>query len=185
MPEGPATITPDSKVGELLERWPELESVLVEISPHFRALRNPVLRRTIARVATLKQVSSVSGVSLLVLLEKLRAGAGLPSLALPDEPGAPPAERPPWARPEAVTRSRDVRPAFEAGQHPLREVMADLAALGAAEVYELVTPFVPAPLVDMAREKGFEGHSSVESGELVRTLFRRAPRGAAGQGETP
>ena len=72
MPESVATITPDSRLGELLERWPVLEEVLLEISPHFKALKNPVLRRTVAKVATLRQVSTVSGVALGVLIERLR-----------------------------------------------------------------------------------------------------------------
>ena len=52
-------------------------------------------------------------------------------------------------------------------------VMTDLAALADGEVYELVTPFVPAPLVDLARGKGFEAYSVVCAEGLVRTFFRR------------
>jgi hypothetical protein len=29
-----AAITPDSRLGDLLERWPGLEAVLIELSPH-------------------------------------------------------------------------------------------------------------------------------------------------------
>src|SRR6516165_6905984 len=98
MPECPASITPDSKLGELLERWPQLEGVLLDLSPHFGALKNPVLRRTVAKIATLRQVSTVSGVSLGVLVAKLREGAGLAPAAIEDGgPGAAPAERPAWA----------------------------------------------------------------------------------------
>ena len=174
MRECAATITPDSKLGELLERWPALEDVLVELSPHFKALRNPVLRRTVAKVATLRQVSSVSGVALGTLVERLRAGAGLAPAALAEEAGGAPRPRPAWARAEAAARTHDARPAIAAGEHPMPRVLADLAALGAGEVYALVTPFVPAPLVDLAREKGFDGWSAVEGDELVRTFFRRA-----------
>jgi len=174
MPEcAAAAITPDSKLGDLLERWPGLETVLVELSPHFRALRNPVLRRTVAKVATLRQVSSVSGVALGVLVERLRAGAGLPPLAFADERGAGPSERPEWAVEGVVTRTHDARAAIEAGEHPLPQVMADLEALAGAEVYQLVTPFIPAPLVDLARGKGFVSYSAVEGDTLVRTFFRR------------
>jgi len=172
MPDCAAAITPDSKLGDLLERWPGLEAVLIELSPHFRALRNPVLRRTVAKVATLRQVSSVSGVALGVLVERLRAGAGLPPLAFADEGGAP-SERPAWAVEREVARTHDARAAIEAGEHPLPRVMADLAALADAEVYQLVTPFVPAPLVDLARDKGFSSYSAVEGATLVRTFFRR------------
>jgi hypothetical protein len=90
MPECAAAITPDSKIGDLLERWPELEEVLLGISPHFKALKNPVLRRTIAKVATLRQVATVSGVALGVLVERLRAGAGL----APAGPARRPSARP-------------------------------------------------------------------------------------------
>lgn len=174
MPEcAAAGITPDSKLGELLERWPALEDVLLELSPHFRALRNPVLRRTVAKVATLRQVSSVSGVALGVLVERLRAGAGLPPAAFSDERGATPSERPAWAAPGRAARTHDARAAIEAGEHPMPRVMADLAALADAEVYELVTPFVPAPLVDLARDKGFLSFSVAEGETLVRTFFRR------------
>jgi hypothetical protein len=173
MSECSATITPESKLGELLERWPGLEDVLVQLSPHFRALRNPVLRRTVARVATLRQVSSVSGVALGVLIERLREGAGLPPGAIPEERAEAPRERPAWASEEAATRTVDARTSIETGEHPLPRVMADLAALAGAEVYQLITPFVPAPLVDLARSKGYASYSVKEGDALVRTFFRR------------
>jgi hypothetical protein len=173
MPECPASITPDSKLGELLERWPRLEEVLLELSPHFKALGNPVLRRTVAKVATLRQVSAVSGVGLGVLIARLRAGAGLAEGAVEDERGPAPLERPSWADERHVARTHDARAAIAAGEHPMARVMSDLGALGEGEVYALVTPFVPAPLVDLARGKGFVGFSVTEGEDLVRTYFRR------------
>lgn len=56
--------------------------------------------------------------------------------------------------------------------------MADLAGLADGEVYVLLTPFVPAPLVDAARGKGLAAYSAPEGEDLVRTYFRREP-GAA------
>ena len=53
------------------------------------------------------------------------------------------------------------------------QVMADLATLGHAQVYELVTPFVPAPLLDLARGKGFASYSVTEAPGLVRSYFRK------------
>lgn len=173
MPECAATITPDSKVGELLERWPQLEAVLVDLSPHFKALSNPVLRRTVAKIATLRQVSSVSGVALGTLVSTLRGAVGLAPASVEDEAGGAPAERPAWASEAEVTRTHDARAAIEAGDHPMARVMADLAALAGGEVYALVTPFVPAPLVDLARGKGYVAFSVAEEEGLVRTYFRR------------
>jgi hypothetical protein len=175
MPEcAAASITPDSRLGELLDRWPALEAALLEMSPHFKALRNPVLRRTVAKVATLRQVSSVSGVPLGALVARLRAAAGLaPGAAVSEETPAS-GERPGWATQANAARTHDARAAIEAGEHPLPRVIADLGALAEGEVYALVTPFVPAPLVDVAREKGFEAYSDVEADAIVRTFFRRS-----------
>jgi hypothetical protein len=177
VPDADLTITPDARLGALLERWPFLEEVLIELSPHFRALRNPVLRRTVARVATLRQVSSVSGVALGTLIARLRSAAGVEAPcgggAEGEREAAAEAPLPAWAVATRVSRSHDARAAIEAGEHPLPQVMRDLGALGEGEVYELVTPFVPAPLLDMAREKGFLGHSVREAEDVVRTYFRR------------
>ncbi len=174
MRDCPADVTPDSKVGELLERWPALERVLVEISPHFEALQNPVLRRTVAKVATLRQVAKVSGVPLAVLIERLRAGAGLPPVSVAAEDDGSPPARPDWAAAGAIVRSLDARADIEAGEHPMPAVMRELAQLAPGQVFELVTPFVPAPLVDLAREKGYDGRCLTEAPGLVRTWFRRA-----------
>jgi hypothetical protein len=177
MPEVTAAdITPDSRIGELLERWPALEGVLVELSPHFKALRNPVLRRTVAKVATLRQVSTVSGVPLGTLIERLRAGAGLPPMKVAEEGGGAAAERPGWAAAAAAVRTHDARAEIEAGEHPMPQVMAALGTLTDGQVFQLVTPFVPAPLVDLARRKGFEDFSVSEADGLVRTFFRKEPR---------
>ncbi|HET9594284.1 MAG TPA: DUF1858 domain-containing protein [Anaeromyxobacteraceae bacterium] len=172
---GEIDIRPDTRLGEILERWPDLEDVLVEMSPHFRALRNPVLRATVAKVATLRQVSTVSGVPLGTLVARLRAAAGLAPAGAGDRPDAAPAERPAWAATSEVTSRHDARAAIAAGEHPMPAVMAALAALPEGGVHELVTPFVPAPLVDLARAKGFASFSVVESEGLVRTYFRREP----------
>jgi uncharacterized protein DUF1858 len=181
MPESSAAdITPDSTIGDLLERWPALEEVLVDVSPHFRALKNPILRRTVAKVATVRQAAAVSGVPLALLVERLRAGAGLaPSAAsggVAEAGGVERGERPAWAFDAAVTRTHDARAAIAADEHPLPQVMADLAALGDGEVYLLVTPFLPAPLVDLARAKGYAAYSVGEGTGEVRTFFRRERR---------
>jgi hypothetical protein len=167
-------ITPDSRLADVLARWPGLEDVLVALSPHFKALRNPVLRATVAKVATLRQVSTVSGVPLGTLIARLRGSAGLaPAGAEDGSNAAPLAERPSRAVGAAVASSFDARSAIAAGDHPMPAVMAALATLPAGRVYELVTPFVPAPLIDLARGKGFASFSVTESEGLVRTFFRR------------
>jgi len=42
------------KVGQLLEIYPEAESLLIEWVLAFKNLQDPVLRRTVAKIATLE-----------------------------------------------------------------------------------------------------------------------------------
>ena len=57
-------ITPSVTIDALLKAYPELEEVLIGIAPPFKKLKNPILRRTIAKVATIRQIASVGGVPL-------------------------------------------------------------------------------------------------------------------------
>ena len=68
-------ITPKTKIYDLLEAYPELEEKLVEAAPQFRKLKNPMLRKTIARVTTLGQAAIIGGVKVEQLINKLREAA--------------------------------------------------------------------------------------------------------------
>jgi curved DNA-binding protein CbpA len=169
----PYLITPDSKVGEMLERYPQLEETLISISPAYQALKNPVLRRTVAKVATLRQVARVGNVPLGSLISRLREAVGQEPAQSTEEPAGHQGERPAWADPAAVTRTFDARETIESGGHPMPRVMSDLAELKCDEVYALITPFVPAPLIDLAAGKGFQAWSAAEGPGVVRTYFRK------------
>ena len=75
-------IAPGTKLADLLDSWPGLEDELIKIAPPFAKLRNPVLRRTIARVTTLRQAAGVGGVPLPELIARLRSAAGLEEIAV-------------------------------------------------------------------------------------------------------
>ena len=47
-------IAPKTKVAELIDAYPQLEQVLIDYVPAFEKLRNPVLRKTVARITTLQ-----------------------------------------------------------------------------------------------------------------------------------
>src|ERR1051326_2862002 len=85
------TIDPETTVGAWLEAYPEVESVLVEMAPAFAKLRNPVVRRTVAKVATLEQAAKIGGVSLRAMIRRLRGVTGQPA---PDFPVRPPKQDP-------------------------------------------------------------------------------------------
>lgn len=164
-------ITPQTKVAELLEAYPELEDVLIDIAPTFKKLKNPVLRRTIARVATLQQAASVGDVPIDVIINKLRGIVGQEEMMNIENTKNNSMETPNWFNEDNITRSFDARETIAQGGHPLGDVMGDLMAWAPGNIYELITPFLPAPLLEKVKDLGFEVWTRKESDGLFRNYF--------------
>ncbi len=143
-------ITPETKVANLLETYPDLENLLLSLSPKFALLKNPVLRRTAAKLATLRQAAQVGGLSIGALVSTLRAAAGQDELTVSDGEQDDSLGEP---APQDVVEEFDVRPMIERGEQPLSLVMTQLRALPPGKAIKLITPFLPAPLIDTARKQ--------------------------------
>ena len=147
------TITPRTKVSELIEAYPQLEDALISYVPAFKKLRNPVLRKTVARVTSLQQAAAVGNVSVEELINHLRKEVGQ-DLYSGDTATVYTTEEPDWFSEERVVAEFDAKEMLAAGEQPVNQVMADLKGLEAGAIYKLVAPFVPAPLVDKASSLG-------------------------------
>lgn len=162
-------IKPDLKVGDLLEHYPELEATLVEIAPAFKRLKNPILRRTVARVTTLAQAAIVGGVPVAKVVNTLRAAIGAEAITM-DENGEAGDGPPPAGAP---VETFDARPVIERGESPLGAVLAALGRLPDGGTLRLVTSFEPAPLIAEARGRGFAAASRKCDAETIETILWR------------
>jgi hypothetical protein len=149
-------ITPKTKIGELLESYPQLEQTLISYVPAFEKLKNPVLRRTVGRVTTLQQAAAVGGVPVENLINRLRQEVGQ-DLASAASAAGYNTVRPGWFTEDRVGPGLDATAMLAAGEHPVGQVIADLNALPTGQIYRLVAPFLTAPLIDKAASLGF-GH---------------------------
>lgn len=151
-------VGPETKVGDLLEAYPEAEGVLIGLAPQFKALGNPLLRRTVARVTSLEQAARVGGVPVGEMIHALRSELGLPGReespagAEATITGGPPS----WLEAAEPTTTVDAGALLDAGETPVSEASQRLAHLGAGEVLLITAPFQPAPLIDTLRGKGHE-----------------------------
>jgi uncharacterized protein (DUF2249 family) len=166
-------ITPQTRVGELLDAYPELEPVLIEAAPPFKKLRNPVLRRTVARVTSLSQAARVGNVSVIDLVQQLRRTIGQPEFVheSSDKAAVDTGAAPAWVDMIRVARVLDARPLIDAGQQPLGQVMRELSELEPGQIFELITPFEPAPLIDKATARGYRVWTLARSRDEYRTYF--------------
>lgn len=168
-------ITPRTKVAQLLEAYPRLEEILIEISPAFRKLRNPVLRRTVARVATLQQAAQVGNVDVGEMINRLRAAVGQDPLeGLTSESYV--TERPGWFAPEKVSGTTEIAALLDRGEQPVHVVIGELRRLAPGAIHEVVAPFLPAPLLDKARGLGID-HWVAERGEVTTVVYFRKREG--------
>lgn len=173
-------ITPATKVAELIESWPELEEVLVAQAPAFRRLRNPVLRRTVARVATLEQAAGVGGVPVRELVAALRRAAGLDEAAASAETAAEGAgEAPPeWLVAGRVTSTLDADALLDAGEVPLGRVNQQARALGAFELLRIDSGFRPVPLLEALVKQGYRCYVRERAPGRFETFVAASPQKA-------
>jgi len=66
-------LTPKTRIFTLIKQHDFMLDFLAEYAPEFAKLKNPVLRNTMGRVATLEMAASLAGVPLEQLMQDIRA----------------------------------------------------------------------------------------------------------------
>jgi len=166
-------ITPKTKVMQLIEAYPELEDELIGFVPAFKKLKNPVLRNTVAKIATLQQAAAIGNLKVEELINYLRKKVGQEIIS--EEAGSQyNTNKPSWFSPEQVKKSFDAREMLSRGEHPVAQVMEDLKNLEKGSVYCLSAPFLPAPLIDKATSLGAQ-HWIVKEGDDAYLVYFYKP----------
>jgi len=148
------TITPETKIGDFLEAHPELQEALIERVPQFAKLRNPILRRTVAKLATVEQAARIAGLPTAELVRFLRELTGEAGATAGGDAPAPAEEaRPSWAEGDPRT-TLDAEALLAGGEHPLASTRRALAQLVPGEALVLLSGFRPEPLLDQMKQEG-------------------------------
>jgi hypothetical protein len=168
-------ILPSTKVGALLDRYPQLEEILVGLAPPFKKLRNPFLRKGVAKVASLKHAAAAGGMAVDDLVNKLRAAVGQEAMASEDasEPSSCFSGEPEWFGASKIVISIDER-AADPDKMPIVAVLQKAIRLRAGEMLELVTTFLPAPGIEIMKRKGLRVWSVQQGPELIRTYVTKS-----------
>ncbi|PKL87897.1 MAG: hypothetical protein CVV23_13120 [Ignavibacteriae bacterium HGW-Ignavibacteriae-2] len=151
-------ITPKSLLNDLLTRFPNLIDSIVEISPLFQKLKNPAVLRAVGNVTTLQQIAAIGGVQVSVLINNLRKAAGLEKIEVQEIENNS-TDRPNWVRDEHIKITYDASIDLENGVHPAAKVTKEILQLNGNDLYLLITPFLPVPLIKIVDEQGFRVYS--------------------------
>ena len=166
-------ITPKTTVYAVLDSYPELEEVLIRMAPAFKKLKNPILRNSVAKVATLKHAAAVGGVDLNEMISILRKGVGqddLDSIYLNTDYLE---EKPNWFSQEKVITSIDESRLENKDKMPITYVLKEAKDLQEDEIIELVTSFLPAPGIDVMRNKKYDSWTYKENDSVYRSYFKK------------
>lgn len=165
-------VTPHTKVGALLDAHPDLEDVLIQAVPAFVKLKNPVLRATVAKVATLEHAAKVGGLPLPDLMGLIWKALGQEAGAATEGTSAVLDAWPSWYREEAIQARLDVASILAEGGHPLSKAKQALAGHPPGAIVLLSSGFEPAPLLALARQEGLLT-ACLRQGSTFLTALRR------------
>lgn len=182
----------DDRISAVLARDARLLDVLIGVAPVFEKLRNPLLRKTMAKLATVEQVARVAGIDANDLLERLNdalegknpAGLGsAPRAAQAALAGQPPA----FATATALDRivELDVREDLRAGREPFSRILDAARRLPDGHVLRLRAIFEPVPLYAVLGTQGFDHYVEQLGPEDWRVWFHRSAVAASERTEPP
>ncbi|OHW62679.1 hypothetical protein EUAN_04630 [Andreesenia angusta] len=66
-------ITKDTLIGELVKKYPHIKSFMLGLSPNYSKLKNPILFKTMANMATMEMIASRGGFETQELIDKIVA----------------------------------------------------------------------------------------------------------------
>ena len=81
--------------------------------------------------------------------------------------------KPDWYDEHRIMNSLDIRSLLNAGEHPVNQVIAYLNKLKTDDIYQVIAPFIPAPLIDKATSLNIAHWIDKKGEELYHGYFRR------------
>ncbi len=176
----PQEITLETKIADLLNNYEGMKEILIGINPKFKKLNNPVLRRTLGKIASVRQAAVVGNMDPKDLVDQLRKAVGQEPICedceiKTDECFIPVAEkeRPEWANQESQT-TLDANALLDADKNPLAEVHNALRTLQPGQMLTLKADFQPEPLIEEFTKQGHATYTyQADTGEYITYIQKK------------
>jgi uncharacterized protein (DUF2249 family) len=161
-------ITLETKIADLLNSREDMKDILIRINPKFKKLNNPVLRRTVAKLAGVKQAAIVGGMDPVDLLNQLRKAVGQTPVDMVKSEGEEEAkEAPEWIFQDAK-QTLNANAILDEERNPLAELHKALKSIDEGEMITIEADFRPEPLIDEMLKAGHDVFSKeVEKDHFV------------------
>ncbi|MDD3458365.1 MAG: DUF2249 domain-containing protein [Weeksellaceae bacterium] len=169
-------INENTKISKLLKENPEALEAIVALSPDFKKLRNPLLRRLMAARTTIGMAAKIGKVK---PEDFFNALAPLGFEVDKTEPAdGEPSERkplPPYLKSLSSQQIvvLDVREMIADGKDPLRPIQEKVKELEPGQALNIINSFEPAPLISLLERQGFQSFVDQIDEEQFETYFYR------------
>jgi len=167
-------INGDTKIAALLKANPDALEAIIGISPGFKKLRNPVLRKILAARTSIAMASKIGGCSISDFLHTLQPlGFEIEDgpISVTNEKNAAPAFFDALKKEDII--ELDVRPVIASGKDPLSLIIKQTKSILPGQTLKIINSFEPAPLIAMLEKKGFLAYADVLGEDLVETYFHK------------
>jgi TusA-related sulfurtransferase len=151
-------ISANTKISKLIKENELAIDAIADINPHFKKLKNPILRRVLAPRVNIETAARIGGVDIQVFFDKLaKIGFEVDKKAETTKQQI-----------ETINKTDnmfdlkndkitvlDVREGLANGIDPFNEIMAAIKDFTDGEVLKIVNTFEPTPIINVLKQKGF------------------------------
>ncbi len=172
------TINCQTKISALIKANPLVIDELASLNPHFKKLKNVVLRNLLAPRVNIAEACSIAGCSTADFFRRM------------EEIGFKIADESYIAEEKADTETGglpsnieivelDVRPALAEHQDPLKNILQAINKIKPEQALKIINTFEPVPLINLLSKKGYGFNVQRISAEEVHTYFYRTENQSA------
>jgi uncharacterized protein (DUF2249 family) len=167
-------INEQTKIAALLKHNPDALEAIVAISPDFKKLRNPILRKLMAGRTSISMASKIGGCQpeeFFIALEKIGFEVDRHVEQVEETTERKPIPDVLKKIPSEKIINFDVREMLATGTDPLKLIQQKIKELKQDQALKIVNNFVPVPLIKLLEKQGFQSFVDCVSTEQIDTYF--------------
>lgn len=168
-------INSQTKIADLIKYHPDAMEAIISLSPDFKKLRNPVLRKLMAGRTSISMASKIGGCKPEDFFEVLKPLGFVSDGSIQEQEILSSKSLKDFVKDieSAHIVSLDVRKLLAEGNDPLRLIQQHVKELKEGQVLQIINTFEPTPLVRLLEKQGFESYVDLVEKDLVETYFYR------------
>ncbi|HEM48987.1 MAG TPA: DUF1858 domain-containing protein [Caldithrix sp.] len=163
-------ITSTTKIFDLLAEYPALEEKIIHIAPPFKNLKNPILRKTVGKLATLEKAAQIGNLDIGQFVNMLRKEVGQETIETEVEVKVTWQEgEPEWikSQPAEIIDGTEM---LNRGEHPLSKINEIMKSLQPDRFVLLMTNFKPIPMIEAMEKQNYTVFHKTENANSINHL---------------